>query len=100
MFDAFLPSHSSILARQNKPWSFVNIGRSTDPTRLSDPMVLTGIGPQRPELADDQGIPEAPTCEMADTEGGLVDPVTGKALAPLQHEGLPRRPTADPTVEV
>jgi hypothetical protein len=51
MFDAFLPSHSSILDRQNKPWSFVNIGRPMDPTRLSDPTVLTRIGRQKLELA-------------------------------------------------
>jgi hypothetical protein len=50
--------------------------------------------------ADDQGVPGAPARETADTEGGLVDPVTGEALAPLQHEGLRRDPTADPTAEV
>jgi hypothetical protein len=50
--------------------------------------------------ADDQGVPGALARETADTEGGLVDPVTGEALAPLQHEGLPCDPTADPTAEV
>jgi hypothetical protein len=47
--------------------------------------------------ADDQGITGAHAREMAGIEGGLVDLVTGEALAPLQHEGLPRDPTADPT---
>jgi hypothetical protein len=50
--------------------------------------------------ADDQGVPGAPVCETADAEGGLVDPVTGEALAPLRHEELPCDPTADPTAEV
>jgi hypothetical protein len=50
--------------------------------------------------ADDQGVPGAPVRETADVEGGLVDPVTGEALAPLHHEELPRDPTADPTTEV
>jgi hypothetical protein len=50
--------------------------------------------------ADDQGVPGAPARETADTEGDIVDPVTGKALAPLRHEGLPRDPTVDPTTEV
>jgi hypothetical protein len=51
MFDAFLPSHSSILVRRNKPWRCVSIGQPTDPTRLLDLMDLTGIGRQRPGLA-------------------------------------------------
>jgi hypothetical protein len=50
--------------------------------------------------ADDQGVPGAPARETADTEGDLVDPVTGKALAPLRHEGSPRDPPADATAEV
>jgi hypothetical protein len=50
--------------------------------------------------ADNQGVPGAPAREAADAEGDLVDPVTGEALSPLQLEGLPRDPTADPTAEV
>jgi hypothetical protein len=34
-------------------------------------------------------FPEHLPCEIADIEGGLEDLVTGKALAPLRHEGLP-----------
>jgi hypothetical protein len=48
----------------------------------------------------DQGIPGAPTHEETDVEGGLVDPVTGDALAPLRQEELPRDPTADSIAEV
>jgi hypothetical protein len=50
--------------------------------------------------ANDQGIPGAPVCEVSNAEGGLVDPMTGKALAPLRHEGLPRDSTVDPAAEV
>jgi hypothetical protein len=50
--------------------------------------------------ADDQGVTGAPARKTANTEGDLVDPVTGEALAPLRHKGLPRDPTADPTTEV
>jgi hypothetical protein len=50
--------------------------------------------------ADDQGVPGAPTHEVSNAEGGLVDPVTGEALAPLRHEGLPRDSAADPVAEV
>jgi hypothetical protein len=50
--------------------------------------------------ADNQGVPGAPARETADTEGGLVDPVTGEALSALQHEELLRDHTTDPTAEV
>jgi hypothetical protein len=50
--------------------------------------------------ADDQGVPEDPARETADTKGGRVDPVTCEALAPLPHEGSPCDPTADPTTDV
>jgi hypothetical protein len=56
--------------------------------------------PKTGAIADDQGVPGAPARETTDTEGGLVDLVTGEALTPLQHEGLPRDPTTDPTAEV
>jgi hypothetical protein len=36
--------------------------------------------------AAEQAIPEAPVREAPQGEGGLVDPVTGEALAPLRHE--------------
>jgi hypothetical protein len=49
---------------------------------------------------DDQGVPGAPGREATDVEGGPVDPVTGEALAPLHHEGLPRNPAANPNAEV
>jgi hypothetical protein len=67
---------------------------------------LRPYGPYRDWLpktgagVDDLGIPRAPARETADAEGGLVDPVTGEALAPLRHEGSPRDSTADPTTEV
>jgi hypothetical protein len=44
----------------------------------------------------DQGIPGAPVREASNAEGGLVDPMTGEALAPLHHEGLPRDSAPDP----
>jgi hypothetical protein len=50
--------------------------------------------------ADDQGVPRAPVREAANAEGGLMDPVTGEALAPLCHEELPRDSTTDPAAEV
>jgi hypothetical protein len=50
--------------------------------------------------ADNQGVPGAPARETADTEGGLVDPVIGEALALLRHEGLSRDPTVDHSAEV
>jgi hypothetical protein len=59
-------------------------------------------GPLRdwpPKTSDDaveQGIPGAPVREAPGVEGSLVDPVTGEALAPLRHEGLPRDPVPDP----
>jgi hypothetical protein len=46
--------------------------------------------------AIDQGVPGAPVREAPGVEGGLVDPMTGEALAPLRHEGLPRDPAPDP----
>jgi hypothetical protein len=46
--------------------------------------------------AVDQGIPDAPVREASNVEGGLVDPVTSEALAPLHHEGLPRDSAPDP----
>jgi hypothetical protein len=49
-------------------------------------------------MSDDvvnQGIPGAPVREASNAEGGLVDPVTSEALAPLHHEGLPRDSTPD-----
>jgi hypothetical protein len=36
--------------------------------------------------AVEQGVPGAPAREGPRDEGGLVDPVTGEALAPLRHE--------------
>jgi hypothetical protein len=45
----------------------------------------------------DQGIAGAPDREASNAEGGLVDPVTGEALAPLRHEGLLRDSAPDPT---
>jgi hypothetical protein len=56
--------------------------------------------PKTRAVVDDQGVPGAPARETTDVEGGLVDPVTDEALAPLWHEGLPCDPTANPTVEV
>jgi hypothetical protein len=59
---------------------------------------LAPYGPYRDWLpktwadADDQGVPRAPARETADTEGGLVDRVTGEVLAPLRHEGSSRDP--------
>jgi hypothetical protein len=46
---------------------------------------LGPYGPPRdwPPKASDPG---APTREEPRDEGGLVDPVTGEALAPLRHE--------------
>jgi hypothetical protein len=61
----------------------------------------TTLGPYRPyrdwppKTSDDvvdQGIPGAPVREASNAEGGLVDPVTGEALAPLHHEGCPMTP--------
>jgi hypothetical protein len=46
--------------------------------------------------AVDQGIPGAPVREVSNADGGLVDPITGEALAPLHHEGLPRDSAPDP----
>jgi hypothetical protein len=45
-----------------------------------------------------QGILGAPDREASNVEGGLVDPVTGEALALLRHKGLPRDSAPDPTV--
>jgi hypothetical protein len=53
---------------------------------------LGPYGPPRdwpPKASDDvveQGVPGAPVREEPHDEGGLVDPVTGEALAPLRHE--------------
>jgi hypothetical protein len=52
--------------------------------------------PKTSDDAVDQGIPGAPVREAPGVEGGLVDPVTGEALAPLHHEGLPRDLVPDP----
>jgi hypothetical protein len=41
--------------------------------------------------------PGAPSREAPGIKGGLVDPVTGEALAPLRHEGLLRDPASDLT---
>jgi hypothetical protein len=63
---------------------------------------LGPYGPYRdwpPKMSDDaidQGIPGAPVREASNAEGRLVDPVTGNALAPLHHEGLPRDSAPDP----
>jgi hypothetical protein len=65
---------------------------------------LGPYGPYRdwpPKTNDDavyQGILGAPDREASNAEGGLVDPVTGEALALLRHEGLPRDSAPDPTV--
>jgi hypothetical protein len=50
--------------------------------------------------ANDQGVPGTPVREASTRDGGLVDPVTGEALVPLRHEGLPRDAAADPAAEV
>jgi hypothetical protein len=50
--------------------------------------------------ADDQGTPGTPICEGANAEGGLMDPVTGEAPAPLRHEELPHDSTVNPATEV
>jgi hypothetical protein len=52
--------------------------------------------PKTGDDAVDQGVRGAPVCEAPRVEGGLVDPVTGKALAPLRHEKLPRDPALAP----
>jgi hypothetical protein len=52
--------------------------------------------PKTSDGATDQGVPGAPIREAPRVEGGLVDPVTGEALAPLCHEGLPRDPASNP----
>jgi hypothetical protein len=63
---------------------------------------LGSYGPLRdwpPKTSDDavdQGVPGAPVREAPRVEGGLVDPVTGEALAPLHHEELPRDPASAP----
>jgi hypothetical protein len=94
MFDVSL-SHSSILAKRSRPWSCASIEQNMDPTLL-----LGDWPPKTGADADNQGVPGAPAREAADAKGDLVDPVTGEALSPLQLEGLPRDPTADPTAEV
>jgi hypothetical protein len=45
-------------------------------------------------------VPRAPVREAVNTEGEQIDPVTGEALAPLQHEGSPPNPTVDLDLEV
>jgi hypothetical protein len=57
---------------------------------------FTDWPPRTSDDAVDQGVPEAPVCEAPRVEGGLVDPVTGEALAPLRHEGLPRDTASNP----
>jgi hypothetical protein len=52
--------------------------------------------PKTRDDAVDQGVPGAPVREAPRVEGGLVDPVTGEALALLRHKGLPRDPASDP----
>jgi hypothetical protein len=54
--------------------------------------------PKKNDDAVDQGIPGAPNREASNAEGGLVDSVTGEALAPLHHEGLPRDSAPGPAV--
>jgi hypothetical protein len=44
----------------------------------------------------DQGVPGAPVREAPRVEGGLVDPVTDEALAPLRHKELPQDPAPTP----
>jgi hypothetical protein len=51
--------------------------------------------PKTSDDAVDQGFPGAPVREAPRVEGGLVDPITGEALAPLRHEELPRDPAPD-----
>jgi hypothetical protein len=51
--------------------------------------------PKTSDAAVDQGVPGAPVREAPRVEGGPVDPMTGEALAPLRHEGLPWDPTSD-----
>jgi hypothetical protein len=46
--------------------------------------------------AVDQGVLGAPVREASGVEGGLLDPVTGEALAPLRHEEFPWDPISDP----
>jgi hypothetical protein len=101
MFDPFLPSHSSILDRQNKPLELREHRVTHGPDATLGP-----YGPYRdwpPKTgagADDQGIPGAPVRETATCEGALADLVIGETLAPLRHEEVPHNPVADPTVEV
>jgi hypothetical protein len=52
--------------------------------------------PKASDDAVDQGVPGAPVREAPRVEGGLADPVTGAALVPLHHEGLPQDPASDP----
>jgi hypothetical protein len=56
------------------------------------------LPPKTNDDAIDQGIPGAPDRAASNAEGGLVDPVTGEALAPLHHEGLSRDSAPDPAV--
>jgi hypothetical protein len=52
--------------------------------------------PKTSDDAVDQGVPGAPAREVAEVEGGLVDPVTAEALAPLRHKELPQDPAPAP----
>jgi hypothetical protein len=62
-------------------------------------------GPDRawpPKRNIDDGEAEVPGSLARETitdEGVHTDPVTGEKLAPLQHEGLPRNPSANPNPE-
>jgi hypothetical protein len=67
---------------------------------------LGPFGPYRtwpPKCSIEDGeeeVPGAPAREAIIGEGVHMDPVTSENLAPLQHEGSPRDPTANPNSEV
>jgi hypothetical protein len=48
----------------------------------------------------DQGVPGAPARETVDDDGQHADPVTGEALAFLQHEGSPQNQIGCSNTEV
>jgi hypothetical protein len=100
MSDVFLPSHSSILARRNKLWNCEHWSKHGPDATPGPYGPYRDWPPKTGADTDNQGVPRAPGCEMADTEGGLLDPMSGEALAPLQLKGFPRDPTPDPTAEV
>jgi hypothetical protein len=59
----------------------------------------TGLGRRNAEDGEAE-VPGAPAHQTITNEGMHADPVTGENLAPLQHEGLPQDPAAEPNSEV